>query len=244
MKKLAIVVAVAGLLSACGTTGQYSKNDAYANPQTASNMKSAISEAPEWMSKLPKSANAVYENGTATSGDFGMADLKAKTIAYSKICTAAGGKVRSQTKVFMSDNGTTSTEQSETAIRSICADIDITGVETVEMKHVAEGNRIRTYVLVALPMGGANVMKSSKETMRNSKEAFRELDEITGNKPVGESEVAPVAVQKGPEVSVVRPDGTSGTLNLMPVENAEYKARREEALKKPGAVVGQVTINN
>jgi hypothetical protein len=244
MKKLAIVVATAGLLSACGTTGQYSKNDAFANPQTASNMKSAISEAPEWMSRLPKSPNAVYENGTATSGDFGMADLKAKTIAYSKICTAAGGKVRSQTKVFMSDNGTTSTEQSETAIRSICADIDITGVETVEMKHVAEGNRIRTYVLVALPMGGANVMKSSKETMRNSREAFKELDEITGNKPVGESEVAPITTQKGPEVSVVRPDGSSGTLNLMPVENAEYRARREEALKKPGAVIGQVTINN
>ena len=240
MKKLAIVVAVAGLLSACGTTGQYSKNDAYANPQTASNMKSAISEAPEWMSRLPKSANAVYENGTATSGDFGMADLKAKTIAYSKICTAAGGKVRSQTKVFMSDNGTTSTEQSETAIRSICADIDITGVETVEMKHVAEGNRIRTYVLVALPMGGANVMKNAKDSMRNSREAFKELDEITGN---AKPEVTPVP-QKGQEVSVVRPDGTSGTLNLMPVENAEYRARREEALKKPGAVVGQVTINN
>jgi hypothetical protein len=30
----------------------------------------------------------------------------------------------------------------------------------------------------------------------------------------------------------------------MPVENAEYKARRDEAIKKPGAVVGQVSINN
>ena len=246
MKKLAIVVAVAGLLSACGTTGQYSKNDAFANPQTASNMKSAISEAPEWMTRLPKSPNAVYENGTATSGDFGMADMKAKTMAYAKICTAAGGKVRSQTKVFISDNGTSTTEMSETAIRSICPDVDITGVETVEMKHVAEGNRIRTYVLVALPMGGANVMKSSKETMRNSNEAFRELDEITGNKPTSKSgvEVTPVPAERGQEVGVVRPDGSSGTLNLMPVENAEYRARRAEALQKPGAVIGQVTINN
>ena len=50
--------------------------------------------------------------------------------------------------------------------------------------------------------------------------------------------------QRGQEVSVVRPDGSTSTLNLMPVENAEYKARREEALKKPGAVVGQVTIAN
>ena len=239
MKKLALVVAVTGLLSACGTTGQYSS---YQSGPTPAQQSQAISQAPDWMTKLPKSANAVYENGTATSGDFALADMKAKTIAYDKICTAAGGKVRSQTKVFTQDNGTTTTEMSEMAIRSICPDIDITGVETVEMKHVAEGTRIRTYVLVALPMGGANIMKSSKETARSSKEAFQELDEITGNKPV--TEVTPVAPQKGQEVSVVKPDGSTSTLNLMPVENAEYRARREEALKKPGAVVGQVSINN
>jgi hypothetical protein len=110
------------------------------------------------------------------------------------------------------------------------------------MKHVADGNRIRTYVLVALPIGAANTMKTAKETSRSSKEAFEELDEITGNKPV--TDAAPVTPQKGNEVSVVKPDGTSSTLNLMPVENAEYKARRDEALKKPGAVVGQVSINN
>jgi hypothetical protein len=242
MKKLLIVGAVAGLLSACGTTQYQTRADVYPAGPTPAMQKSAISEAPEWMTKLPKSANAVYENGTATSGDFGMADMKAKAIAYAKICTAAGGKVRSQTKVFTQDNGTTSTEASEMAIRSICPDIDITGVETVEMKHVAEGNRIRSYVLVALPIGGANIMKSSKETMRNSREAFKELDEITGNKPV--TEVVPVAPQKRQEISVVRPDGSTSTLNLMPVENAEYKQRREEALQKPGAVVGQISINN
>lgn len=235
MKKLAIVVAVTGFLSACGTTGNVTPG-----APTPAMQKSAISEAPEWMSKLPKSADAVYENGTATSGDFGMADIKAKTIAYAKICTAAGGVVRSQNKVFISDNGTSTTEASDLAVRSICANIDITGVETVEMKHVAEGNRIRTYVLVALPIGGANTMKNSKDTMRNSRDAFRELDEITGNgKPV---EVTPV--KKGDTVGVVGADGTSSTLNLMSVENEEYKQKRAEALKKPGAVVGQVTINN
>jgi hypothetical protein len=30
----------------------------------------------------------------------------------------------------------------------------------------------------------------------------------------------------------------------MDVNNAEYKARREAALQKPGAVVGQMTISN
>lgn len=239
MKKL-LLVGVVGLLSACGSTQYQTRADLYPTGPSPAQQASAISQAPEWMSKLPKSANAVYESATATSGDFAMADMKAKAIAYAKICTAAGGKVRSQTKVFTQDNGTTTTEMSEMAIRSICPDIDITGVETVEMKHVADGNRIRTYVLVALPIGAANTMKTSKETSRSSKEAFKELDEITGNKPVTDD--APVATQKGDEVKVIKPDGSSSTLNLLPVDNAEYKAKRDEALKKPGAVIGQTSV--
>lgn len=243
MKKLLIVGAVAGLLSACGTNSiqsDYAKQAQLQSAQQSANMQSAINQAPEWMFKLPKAPGVVFENGTATSGDFGMADMKAKTIAYAKICTSAGGKVRSQTKVYSADNGTTTTEQSEMAIRNICPDIDISGVETVEMKHVAEGTRIRSYVLVALSTSARN----NQDTKRSAKEAFKELDEITGNKPLGESTVTPVTTQKGQEISVVKPDGSTSTLNLMPVNNAEYQARRAEAIQKPGAVVGQVSVNN
>jgi hypothetical protein len=244
MKRLLTVVGVAGLLSACGTNSiqsDYAKQAQQQSAQQTANMQAAITQAPEWMFKLPKVDGMVFENGTATSGDFALADMKAKSIAYAKICTAAGGKVRSQTKVFTQDNGTSTVEQSEMAIRNICPDIDISGVETVEMKHVAEGNRIRTYVLVALNKNA----RSATETKRSSKEAFNELDEITGNKPVGnDSDSTPVTPQKGDSVNVVKPDGTTSTLNLMPVDNAEYKARRDAALQKPGAVVGQTSINN
>ena len=149
------------------------------------------SKAPGWMSKLPKSESAVYENGTATSVDFGMADMKAKAIAYAKICIAAGGKIRSQTKIFRSETDTSSTEASELAIRSICPDIDITGVETVEMKHVAEAGRIRSYVLVALPIGPANTMRKEADSRKDkasavarSTEAFKELDTVITGKQV------------------------------------------------------------
>jgi hypothetical protein len=242
MKKLAIVVAVTGVLTACGTSGtNYSAMYSGQNSMQTAQMSSAIKEAPPWMSKLPKAPGFIFENGTATSSDFGFADMKAKAMAYAKICTAAGGKIRQQTKIFKSDSGDASVDQSELAIRSMCADIDITGVETVEMKHVSEGNRIRTYVLVVLPLGDKNVLKSTKDAQARAPEAFKELDEVTsGKKPV---EVTPVAPQRGNEVSVVQPNGTTSTLNLLPVENAEYKARRDEAIKKPGAVVGQVTIN-
>jgi hypothetical protein len=243
MKKLAIAVAVSGVLTACGTSGtnysaMYSGQDSVKTAQ----MSSAISQAPVWMSKLPKASGYLFENGTATSSDFGFADIKAKTMAYAKICTAAGGKIRQQTKIFKSDSGDVGVDQSELAIRSMCADIDITGVETVEMKHVAEGNRIRSYVLVALPLGDKNVLKSTRDAQTRAPEAFKELDDVTsGKKPV---EVTPVAPQRSQEVSVVRPDGSTSSLNLMPVENAEYKARRDEALKKPGAVIGQVSVAN
>jgi hypothetical protein len=267
------------------------------------------------MSKLPKESGVIYENGTAVSSDFAMADLKAKTIAYTKICTGAGGKVRSQMKMYRADNEGASVEQSELIARSICPDVDITGVETVEMKHVAEGNRIRSYVLVALPMGSKNVMKSTKDIQNRSVDAFKELDSITkeqapqsSNQPKAAAPVVPPAVSQakpaeaitpapepklnlepgliteppaqvenanpvapvtkatpnqnpnppikeseksfmnsvqaaGPDTVIVKkPDGTQEVVPLVQSNNPEYVARRAEALRKPGAVIGQATI--
>jgi hypothetical protein len=238
MKKLAIVLATVAVVSACGTSGtNYSAQYSNQNSLQTAQMASAIKEAPTWMSKLPKAAGYIFENGTATSPDFGFADIKAKTMAYAKICTAAGGKVRSQVKMFRSDSGDASTDQSEMALRSMCPDVDITGVETVEMKHVSEGNRIRTYVLVALPIGDKNVMKSAKDAAARAPEAFRELDEVTK-----EQNRSPATDKKSETISVVGPDGTAQNIGLVQVDNEEYKARRAEALKKPGAVIGQYTV--
>jgi len=238
MKKLAIVLATATVVSACGTSGtNYSAQYSNQNSLQTAQMNSAIKEAPTWMSKLPKAAGYIFENGTATSPDFGFADIKAKTMAYAKICTAAGGKVRSQVKMFRSDSGDASTDQSEMALRSMCPDVDITGVETVEMKHVSEGNRIRTYVLVALPLGDKNVLKSAKDAAARAPEAFRELDGITK-----EQNRTPATDKKSETISVVGPDGTTQNIGLVQVDNEEYKARRAEALKKPGAVIGQYTV--
>jgi hypothetical protein len=240
MNNLAIVLATAAVVSACGTKGtNYSSQYSNQNSLQTAQMNSAVKEAPAWMSKLPKAAGYIFENGTATSPDFGFADIKAKTMAYAKICTAAGGKVRSQVKMFRSDNGDASTDQSEMALRSMCPDVDITGVETVEMKHVSEGNRIRTYVLVTLPLGDKNVLKSAKDAEARAPEAFRELDGITKE----QNQVpAPAADKKPDTVSVVNPDGTTQSIGLVQVDNEEYKARRAEALKKPGAVIGQYTL--
>ena len=295
------------LLAACGTNPvEQSKSNAQEEyKQQAKIAIQAITQAPAWMTKLPKETGIIYENGTAVSSDFAMADLKAKTIAYTKICTGAGGKVRSQIKMYRADNEGASVEQTELIARSICPDVDITGVETVEMKHVAEGNRIRTYVLVALPMGSKNIMKSTKDIQNRSGEAFKELDNLTKEQtqqlPKAAAPVAPITQTK-PEVITPAPleptpipnsgliaeppaqvekatptapvtqaptiqvpesekgfmnsvkavgndrvivtmaDGTQRTVKLVPSNNPEYVARRAEALRKPGAVIGQATV--
>jgi hypothetical protein len=307
--QLAIIGASTLLLAACGTSSptQQSKTQSQEEYKQQARIASlAISEAPSWMTKLPKETGIIYENGTAVSSDFAMADLKAKTIAYTKICTGAGGKVRSQMKMYRADNEGASVEQSELIARSICPDVDITGVETVEMKHVAEGNRIRSYVLVALPMGSKNVMKSTKDIQNRSADAFKELDSITKEqaKPSSPATSAPSATTQAKPAEVITPaplepttipnsgliteppaqveklnpqgapvtqtpiqvpesekgfmnsvkavgndrvivtmaDGTQRTVKLVPSNNPEYVARRAEALKKPGAVIGQATV--
>ena len=307
------MIGIVTLITACGSP-QVSQNvqTELDYRQQAKVATQAINEAPVWMSKLPKETGVIYENGTAISSDFSMADLKAKTMAYVKICTGAGGKVRSQMKMYRADNDAASVEQSELTVRSLCPDVDITGVETVEMKHVAEGNRIRTYVLVALPMGSKNIMKSTKDVQNKSGEAFKELDNITKEQnapqaappvtpakaepaarapeakapvvsppatpaptaaaPIQQSEpvkvervdpplspatarpnVAPATKMDGSLLESVKAagndsvvvkgaDGADKQVNLIEAKNPDYIAKRAEALNKPGAVIGQVSV--
>ena len=151
----------------------------------------SITQAPEWMSRLPVSNNAVYANGSAVSTDMSMADYKAKLFAFGKICMAAGGKVDQQSKIFMQDTAVASTEISELAIRSMCPSVDITGTEIREVKRIAEGGRFRTYVLLALPTGDANALQKRKDQLKlnegavqRGKEAFKELDRNVEPAPV------------------------------------------------------------
>jgi hypothetical protein len=183
MKKLIAFLPVALFLTACGSTDVYQKRAEDARERQAKFVERSISQAPKWMTELPKSTGAVYANGTAVSGDLSMADEKAKIIALGKICVTAGGEVDMQSRVFRSDVGETSTENSEMAVRGMCRKVDVTGAEIVEIKRVAEGSRYRTYMLVALPLGDANTLKRDKvndslarQSITRSTEAFKELD--------------------------------------------------------------------
>jgi hypothetical protein len=201
MKKLFVLLPIVAVITACGSINkqsepankdeavvlprdEYEARAAHAVAKREKQVGASIARAPEWMSVLPVSDNAVYANGSGVSTDMSMADYKAKLFAYGKICMAAGGKVSQQAKVFMQDNSSASYETSELTIRSLCPSVDLTGVETKEIKRVAEGTRFRSYALVSLPMGEANILQKRKDALNlekravsRSDSAFEELDQ-------------------------------------------------------------------
>jgi hypothetical protein len=202
MKKVFVILPLV-VLTACSSTKTPVSNAPVLPSETYDNrvavsqidreaqVNKSISQAPEWMTKLPVSNNAVYANGSSVSTDMSMADYKAKLFAYGKICMAAGGKVSQQAKVFMQDSTEASAEISELAIKSMCPSVDITGVEIKDVKRVGEGGRFRTYVLVALPTGDANALQKRKDQLKlkdradqRSTEVFTEMDRNADPAPV------------------------------------------------------------
>lgn len=190
MLKILTFVPVVALVAACSSAPKdpYERRAYEERERREQLVERSLDKAPKWMTELPTSASAVYANGTSVSGDFSMADYKAKMIAFGKICVAAGGTVSQQGKIFMQDAGDASYETSEMAIKTMCPSVDVTGVEVKEIKRIAEGSRYRTYVLVALPTGDANSLQKRKDQLRlqnradaRSATAFREMDATSKN---------------------------------------------------------------
>jgi hypothetical protein len=186
MRKLLILLPVVAVVAACSSAPKetYDRRAYEIEQKREQYAERAVDKAPKWMTQLPKSNTAVYANGTAVSGDFSMADEKAKIIAFGKICMAAGGEVDKNSRMFRADVGEQSVENSSIAIRSMCRTVDVTGAEVVEVKRLAEGSRFRSYVLVALPTGTANPMQQRRDqnqarrtAQAQSDAAFREMDQ-------------------------------------------------------------------
>lgn len=185
MMKNFLALALVASLAACSSAPKdtYEKRVYEERIQQEKSVERSIDKAPKWMTELPESKNAVFANGSSVSRDMSMADWKAKMIAMGKICVAAGGQISQQGKIFIQDSESYSTEVSEMAIKTFCPSVDVTGVEVREIKRLSEGNRYRTYMLVALPTGDANLLQKRKDMLAQQKrsqarsvDAFREID--------------------------------------------------------------------
>jgi hypothetical protein len=235
MKKAFVILPLVAALAACSTTSSnnFDKRADAERERQEKYVERSLDKAPKWMTELPESKSAIYAAGSSVSGDLGMADEKAKLFALGKICTTSGGTVDKRSKMYRLDTDKSSGERSELAIQAACKQVDVTGVQVMEVKRVSEGTRYRSYVLIALPLGDTNVLRSEKDSRElqrsietKSDKAFKELNGV---------EVTPI--QPAAPISA-----TPGEFKLMSVDNEEYKRRRDETLQKPGAVVGQVSV--
>jgi len=236
MKKMIFLVPVISVLAACSSAPVSQSQIAPINRQKNSGI--ALNEVPSWVSKLPEEPGVIFAYGTGLSNDMSMADQKALHSALHKVCVGDGAKLRSQEKNYKSDSDYETSEQSEHASKTICSNIATSGTKQIELKHVVEGSRIRSYVLIALPLAAKAQSVQPKQKKGNADAAFKDLDDAVSDKSEGSPDmsVAPATI------SVIKPNGLSSGLNLMPVENEEYKARRAAAIQKPGAVIGQTSV--
>ena len=100
-----------------------------------------------------ESDKAIYAVGTTASPDlqlsFDMAVLNAKTTLADRI----NGRVRSQTKSFISKIGSDETDTAvlseiEKTTSNLIADVDVAGYKVAESKVVSAGTQYRVYVLL------------------------------------------------------------------------------------------------
>jgi len=194
MKKLILLAPIVVILAACSSSPKdpYERR-AYDDEQRREKAaEQAIDKAPKWMTNLPVSKSAVYQNGTAVSPDYSMAVTKAKTVAFGKICMSAGGRVDQQSKIYRTDSENASTEFSELAIKTYCPGVDISGVEVAAegIKVISENGRFRAYVLIALPIGEANGIQKVTDARNQrrlaetrSRESFKEMERKETQKP-------------------------------------------------------------
>ena len=240
-KSLVVILGLAALVSACSTAQPVATPVKVAAPEPISPQMTSVQRAmdaiPDWFVEVPKESGVIHSVGDGVSSSMSGALSNARANAYEGICQSAGGTVRSQTKVYRQDTEASSTSLTTTAIRNLCPDVDVTGATVEKRKIIQDGNRFRAFVLVSLPMGEKNVLARQKQADKISERAaggaareFKELDELT-EKAKSQDKAADTVPQSKVE-----------SINLLPVDNEEYKARRDAALQKPGAVIGQTTL--
>ena len=249
MKKLLLVVAVGSLLTACASGPQPTAQQKV----EVDRARTSVSNIPDWFVEVPKADDAIYAVGDAVSSSASGALSTARANAFEGICQTAGGKVRSQTKVYRVDTEKSSTSTSTTAIRNFCPDVDVTGATVTKTAFVQEGGRIRAFVQVKLPTGDANTLARTKhrealerKAVGNMRDEFKELDRIAGPEQEPRVEVTPIPAPAKPTAASPEPDKTvSERARELPhntISDQKVKKQVEDAIARGDAIIMSQTV--
>jgi hypothetical protein len=203
----------------------------------------ALPSAPEWFVKLPEdTADMVFAAAVGVSVDEQMAYDKARVQAERKLVEMQGAKIDSLTKSHRTDTGDTLVESTSVTIQK-SASGELAGAQRVDSRVTFDGRYYRVYVLLRLPLGTNNVLRTEKQTAQTRKEA--ELRGARAHQELEQKREADAKAQEAADAKLrteIGPKPVSSELKLLDVDNAEYRKKRDEALVKPGAVVGQITV--
>ncbi len=125
---------------------------------------------------------------------------------------------------------------------------ELSGAQRVDSRATFDGRIYKVYVLVRLPLGTNNVMQNRRDQARaqreadiSSRAAEQDMDRNESTeRGIQRDNDADLARRLAPQSKVVPVD--TGTIQLLDVDNVEYKRRRDETLSKPGAVIGQTVL--
>ncbi len=212
-------------------------------------------DVPPWYIKAPASTDEyMFITGTGVSSDMAMSRAKAMLDAQNQLAAKLNAVVDSVTRQRKVDSsGVTTSDYTSQSIRKTVAETSITGFHLEDSRVQPENRGYRTFVLLRYPVGDANKLRQEKlQQERENKKLSdeEEIDKDLGKKKVSEAttesnlaqtKVTPVVAPSLTVVEESKPVPVN-QLKLLEVENEEYKKRRAEALQKPGAVVGRITL--
>ena len=181
-----------------------------------------LDNIPQWyLAKDPDDTKFIVVTATDVSKDMQFAIDKATLNA----------KVQLAARLKTDIDSVTRESTLETAGSGSAVEREIDRVSKVRVKQAIgmfkreniavfkEGDVYRAYVQFKIATEDAKRLTQPAGAKKNREDRFKELDDDQ-------------------KVSAVAPN----TIQLMQVDNEEYKRKRDEALQKPGAVVGQITL--
>ena len=253
-KSLALTLIAAAVLAGCSTTKPAETQISSPTPPVKEvqvlpapgKIEAPLTiDVPPWYVKAPASTDEyMFITGTGLSSDLSMSRAKALLDAQHQLASKLNGVIDAAVRQQRKDtSGTVNSDYTSVTIRKNIIETAITGHHLEDSKIQAENRGYRTFVLVRYPVGDANKLLRQQE----QKDSKKQDEDAMIDKELGKSQskvvsvVVPQALPPAAMVVETRPVPVS-ELKLMEVDNEEYKKRRAEALQKPGAVVGNITL--
>jgi hypothetical protein len=231
MKKL-LIIPVIFALTACSSI-KYNTGIELNAPSFGSSksMKNEV-DYPSWYT-TQNDDKALYAVASEFSKDFQMAVDKSMLSAKRELASKFSSHINSMMRDYateLGEDGTVMREIDRTT-KLVVSRVNLIGVHRENFVVVREDGGFRAFVKVKYSIDESNrlllneIKKNRQLNARlKSSRAFRELEEEVNRIEQPQS----------------TPSGES--VQLLDVDNEEYRRRRDETLQRPGAVIGHITV--